>query len=166
MKQNWQRFLLFGVIIMLVAGAAALRPMAAAPRLVFRCGLAISAIIYRFQITFPVAASTADDLANLPALPFPKDLADFFLVLDANAGVADALGEYFQALFKGRPFFWRLRTIAGELLLLDQHVDQWANAALQHGLEGILALLADQIVGIEAVGQERELDTEPGLQVR
>ena len=33
MKQNWQRFLLFGVIIMLVAGAAALRPMAAAPQL-------------------------------------------------------------------------------------------------------------------------------------
>ncbi|MBS1812873.1 MAG: S41 family peptidase [Acidobacteria bacterium] len=33
MKQNWQRFLLFGVIIALVAGAAVLRPMAAAPQL-------------------------------------------------------------------------------------------------------------------------------------
>ena len=32
-KQNWQRFLLFGVIVVLVAGAAVLRPMAAAPQL-------------------------------------------------------------------------------------------------------------------------------------
>lgn len=33
MKKNWQRFLLFGVVILLVAGAAVLRPMAAAPQL-------------------------------------------------------------------------------------------------------------------------------------
>ncbi|MFN7928610.1 MAG: S41 family peptidase [Blastocatellia bacterium] len=33
MKQNWQRILLFGVIVALVAGAAVLRPMAAAPQL-------------------------------------------------------------------------------------------------------------------------------------
>lgn len=33
MKQNWQRFLLFGVIVVLVAGTAVLRPMAAAPQL-------------------------------------------------------------------------------------------------------------------------------------
>lgn len=32
MKQNWQRFLLFGVVVALVAGAAVLRPKAAAPQ--------------------------------------------------------------------------------------------------------------------------------------
>jgi hypothetical protein len=32
-KKNWQRFLLFGVVLVLIAGATVLRPMAAAPQL-------------------------------------------------------------------------------------------------------------------------------------
>ncbi|PWT99174.1 MAG: hypothetical protein C5B51_27730 [Terriglobia bacterium] len=50
-------------------------PETAAPRLVFDRGFAVSAIIYRFQSTFPVAASSADSLPRNVQQTYDGDTA-------------------------------------------------------------------------------------------
>ena len=58
------------------------------------------------------------------------------------------------------------RGLALLLLALDQHVEEGRRSCARICLEGRGAVLADEVVGVEPVGQEGELHAEAGLQVR
>ena len=101
--------------------------------------------------------------SDTPALS-RKAIAHGTRIEGAHGGILDAVDESVNLLLQLGLALGR-RPVAGSEFPFPQGFGQRLRP-VENPVHCLGALLADEIVGVEAVGQEREAGAEPGFQVR